>query len=158
MAIYMMREGTPVTTLDSTGATITYSISNTTVYYGVKFTALKSWKITEVWFLQESAYQWANSNLKIAPGTLAWDAWTTYWIAWISSWSLVLDTPYDIVEWQEYTVSLSIQSWYGKRYYNSTSPYPITWVAVRYDYWTYWTSTNANNIYNITYLKVQYYE
>lgn len=144
-----------VTTTDYTiNANYTNSSSNITYYYWVKFTALKSGKIKAVWF-----YWNAYWTLRIAQWAYASVSWTEYSISPATNY-YTLSTPFDIVAWQNYVVSLKSSSgWNMYFYYKSgNNYYPINRTAVQYNYSTFsnTSTTYSDRAYNIKYLVIDY--
>ena len=135
----------------TTTAAYTNRFSYSSAFYWIKFTALKSWSIKEVWLF--SAQRW---TLKIAQGSYASAAGTEYNYS-SNTQICTLSTPYQIVAWNSYVVSYRASA--GYFYANVTSGLmPKTCTAVRYDYWTISTTNNTypNNAYCVQYLKIEY--
>jgi len=143
----------PTITTDYAANTYTGVDNNTTYFYWIKFTALKDWEIKKVWMLYDSrATYW---TLKIASWLYASTSGTTYSIN--DQWEYTLPTPYHITAWNDYVVSIKINSW---SWYGSYEPatFPITWVAVRYDYWTISAASTqyTSKFWFLKYLEIEY--
>lgn len=117
----------------------------TNYYYGVKFTALKSWSIKKVSFMYPNAHTW---TLKIAAWNYATASGTTYTLTTSNtpSWVYTLDTPFQITAGNNYSVSIASSNWW---YESSWVTYPVTWTAVKYDYGT--SSINNNQLTSMYY-------
>ena len=105
---------------------------NSTNFYWVRFTALKSWTIKWVIF-------WISQTvgtLKIAEGDYADENGTEYNIS-TSIWNYYFNSSeeFSIVEWKNYVISFKNTNWYYLAA-NTWITFPISWDAVRYDYWT----------------------
>lgn len=141
---------TEITDIITTNA-YTNNHSNHTYYYGVKFTALKSWTITKVGFYTWDSFSW---SLKIGK----WNYYAgmtdtaTFSLSWVN-WEYTLGTPYSITAGNGYVVCFQ-NNWYN--YYPTSVSYPSTWDAVQYDYGiiSSWSSQQTT-IWNIVSLTIK---
>lgn len=152
-----------VKTTDDYTTTITSlsSLANTTYFYWVKFTALKTWKITKVGFLATRGHQWI---LKIAQWNYANVAWTEYSLTTsnTTNWIYTLSTPFQINNWYSYFISFrctgSTAYCAANAYQSWVTPLPVTRTAVRYDYTNNSSDTTqrTNQVATVRYLTIEY--
>lgn len=126
--------------------TYSTSTSSTSYYYWEKFTALKDWEITEVWFLNNNTLVWLMVILDVSSNTPTNYSLSTSNTAWGV---FTLWTPYEIKAWKTYCIWVKRSSGNNLPYYNSTVSYPITWDVIQYTNWitmttSYWITTSVS--------------
>jgi hypothetical protein len=94
-------------------------------------------------------------TLKIAQWNYASASGTTYSIN--DQWEYTLSTPYQITAWNSYVVSIKLSSW-SAWWTVDGATFPITWTAVRYDYWTisYGSTQYTSKFWFLKYLEIEY--
>lgn len=152
MWVYLRVDEQWQTVTDYVAESETSDTDNSTIFHWVKFTALKNWSIKQVKFFKSSTV----GTLKIAQADYAGDQWTEYSIN-TSDGSWGLSEPFEIEQWKNYVISFKNTSWYYL-WINTSLLLPITWTAVRYDYWTLSTTQNqyTDRVWAISGIEVEY--
>lgn len=138
-----------LTTTDYSYTSYTGNLIDCYWRYFIKITALKSWKIKTIWFVNWYAKTW---TLWIREWSDPKPWWTTYSVSNAYD-TYSLWTPYQITSWNTYTLAFEPSVWWGKwtkemARLSSSDYLPQTRTAVRFDSSWYADSSDVSEVFD----------